>query len=70
MNGGDQKSDVHETVVAVAEMPFEGTGSCAIEAPADPCAIIVVGACGDLARRKLVQALLRLFKNSYTRPFF
>ena len=71
MNGGDQKSDVYETVVAVAEMPFEEMGSCAIEAPADPCAIIVVGACGDLARRKLVQALLRLFKNGgLPDPFF
>jgi glucose-6-phosphate 1-dehydrogenase len=64
-------NNVSETVVALAEMPFEAPGSCGIEAPADPCAIIVVGACGDLARRKLVQALFRLYNNGgLPDPFF
>jgi glucose-6-phosphate 1-dehydrogenase len=64
-------NNVSETVVAAAEMPFEAPGSCGIEAPADPCAIIVVGACGDLARRKLVQALFRLYNNGgLPDPFF
>ncbi|MDY6839319.1 MAG: glucose-6-phosphate dehydrogenase [Thermodesulfobacteriota bacterium] len=40
-----------------------GAGSCAIEAPPDPCAIVVIGASGDLARRKLILALFRLFQN-------
>jgi len=40
-----------------------GAGSCAIEAPPDPCAIVIIGASGDLARRKLVLALFRLYQN-------
>ena len=52
-----------QTVVNVGQEPFEGSGSCAIEAPVDPCAIVVLGACGDLARRKLFNALLTLYEN-------
>jgi len=37
---------------------------CDLETPAEPCAIVVVGACGDLARRKLLRALYRLFCNA------
>ncbi|MDY6951835.1 MAG: glucose-6-phosphate dehydrogenase [Thermodesulfobacteriota bacterium] len=40
-----------------------GGGSCTIEAPPDPCAFVVIGASGDLARRKLILALFRLFQN-------
>jgi glucose-6-phosphate 1-dehydrogenase len=40
-----------------------GGGSCAIEAPSDPCAIVIIGASGDLARRKLMLALFRLYVN-------
>lgn len=39
-------------------------GTCDIETPTAPCAIVVVGACGDLARRKLIRALYRLFCNN------
>ena len=49
--------------VTVVETSLQTPGSCAIEAPADPCAIVIIGACGDLARRKLLQALFRLFNN-------
>ena len=56
-------SEVGNTVVKVEEAPVMEPGSCAIEAPSDPCAIVVIGACGDLARRRLVQALFRLFQN-------
>jgi glucose-6-phosphate 1-dehydrogenase len=56
-------SEVGNTVVKVEEAPVMEPGSCAIEAPSDPCAIVVIGACGDLARRKLVHALFRLFEN-------
>ena len=54
---------MNEKVMTVGQIPFEGSGSCAIDPPADPCAIVIIGACGDLARRKLVQALFRLFNN-------
>ncbi len=56
-------NDGGETVVTVGETPLQAPGSCAIEAPADPCAIVIMGGCGDLARRKLVHALFRLFNN-------
>jgi len=42
---------------------IEGPGSCAIEVPPDPCAIVIIGASGDLARRKLILALFRLYQN-------
>ncbi len=33
--------------------------------PADPCAIVIIGASGDLTSRKLIPALYRLFLNGY-----
>jgi glucose-6-phosphate 1-dehydrogenase len=40
-----------------------GPGTCAIETPPDPCAIVIIGGAGDLARRKLILALFRLYQN-------
>jgi len=63
--------DGGKTIIRVNEDMLEGAGSCAIEPPADPCAIVIIGACGDLSRRKLVQALFRLYKNNgLPEPFF
>ena len=36
-------------------------GACLLEEPGDPCTIVILGASGDLARRKLVPALYNLF---------
>jgi glucose-6-phosphate 1-dehydrogenase len=52
-----------ETVVKVGETSLETGGSCLIEEPLDPCAIVVIGACGDLTRRKIILALFRLFQS-------
>jgi glucose-6-phosphate 1-dehydrogenase len=64
MNTDQQASrDLGQTVVRIGQEPVASGAACAIEAPADPCAIVVLGACGDLSRRKLFQALFRLYKN-------
>ncbi len=60
----EQSTEGQEAVVRVsAPSPLQGSGSCLIEAPLDPCAIVIIGACGDLTRRKVIRALFRLFKN-------
>lgn len=41
-------------------MPFD---SCPVEVPPDPCGIVILGATGDLTKRKLAPALYRLFIN-------
>jgi glucose-6-phosphate 1-dehydrogenase len=46
------------------EPPLEGGGSCVVEGPLEPCTILIIGACGDLTRRKIMLALFRLFENS------
>src|ERR1700749_2687118 len=40
------------------------------EAPAEPCAIVMFGASGDLARRKLLPALFELFVHQCLAPRF
>jgi len=39
--------------------------TCQCQRPADPCAIIILGASGDLTFRKLIPALYRLYKHDY-----
>ncbi len=46
------------------------TGPYFCEMPADPCAIIMFGASGDLARRKLMPALYDLAFHPAWRPAF
>jgi glucose-6-phosphate 1-dehydrogenase len=58
-----QTNETPQTVVQVGGAPFEGPGSCFIEEPLDPCAIVIIGGCGDLTRRKIILALYRLFEN-------
>jgi glucose-6-phosphate 1-dehydrogenase len=48
--------------------PSRGGLHC--EIPADPCAIVIFGASGDLARRKLIPALYELAENSCLAPRF
>jgi len=70
MNENDQTSEERQTIIEINGSPMEG-GSCAIEAPADPCAIVIAGAAGDLARRKLILALFRLYEQGgLPDPFF
>ena len=38
--------------------------------PADPCAMVIFGASGDLTRRKLIPALYNLAKNKLLSPNF
>lgn len=60
----EQSTEGQEAVVKVtAPSPVQGAISCLIEEPLDPCAIVIIGACGDLTRRKIIRALFRLFKN-------
>ncbi len=37
--------------------------SCILEGPLDPCSIIILGATGDLASKKLIPALFKLYSN-------
>jgi len=48
------------TTTSDLEVPFE---SCLIDGCPDPCAVIIVGASGDLTGRKIVPALYDLFCN-------
>jgi glucose-6-phosphate 1-dehydrogenase len=41
-----------------------------LEGPLDACAIVIIGACGDLTRRKIILALFRLFKNDVLPDLF
>ena len=54
--------------VDTAEAPRSGTYYC--EVPSDPCAIVMFGASGDLARRKLLPALYDLSYHGCLAPRF
>jgi len=49
-----------ETTTPDLEIPFE---SCVRDENPDPCAIVIVGASGDLTARKIVPALFNLYVN-------
>jgi glucose-6-phosphate 1-dehydrogenase len=51
-------------------MAGNAAGSCETPTPADPCTIVVLGASGDLAARKLIPALFHLFRNRGLPPVF
>jgi glucose-6-phosphate 1-dehydrogenase len=56
---------VGETTV-VQGLPMNGdtaAASCLIDGPMEPCSIVIFGASGDLAGRKLIPALYNLFIN-------
>src|SRR5271167_921872 len=52
----------------LAEMPLADAYFC--EAPRDPCVIVMFGASGDLARRKLMPALFDLARHNCLAPRF
>jgi len=58
-----QTNGMGTKVVKFGNGPVGGPGSCVIEGPLEPCTIVIIGACGDLTRRKIVLALFRLFEN-------
>jgi glucose-6-phosphate 1-dehydrogenase len=60
---GRPGTEVNETIIEVPGTPLQGAGSCLIEAPIDACAVVIIGGCGDLTRRKIIRALFRLFRN-------
>jgi len=64
----DQTNETRDTLVKIVGAPE----SCLIEGPLDPCVIVIIGACGDLTRRKIIRALFRLFRNGVlpTPPIF
>ncbi|MBW1944119.1 MAG: glucose-6-phosphate dehydrogenase [Deltaproteobacteria bacterium] len=47
-----------ETSTPDLEIPYD---ACILEGPPDPCALVIIGASGDLTSRKLVPALYNLF---------
>jgi glucose-6-phosphate 1-dehydrogenase len=71
VNKNDPTNEERQTIIEIGDASMEGAESCAIEAPADPCAIVIIGAAGDLARRKLILALFRLYQQGgLPDPFF
>jgi glucose-6-phosphate 1-dehydrogenase len=65
MSVGDSK--LNESVeAALAEIKTQDSGmpkGCIVDESLDPCAIVIVGASGDLTARKLVPALFNLYLN-------
>jgi glucose-6-phosphate 1-dehydrogenase len=48
----------------------QDTAACVAPVPSDPCSIVVLGASGDLASRKLMPALFSLYRNGgLPKPF-
>jgi glucose-6-phosphate 1-dehydrogenase len=44
-------------------MPENGVKGCLLEAPLEPCTLVIFGASGDLTARKLIPALYNLYLN-------
>ena len=40
-----------------------GIRECATVAPGDPCAVVIMGATGDLTARKLIPSLFHMYQN-------
>jgi len=59
---------MNSRAAVVAEKPKIDSYFC--EAPADPCVIVMFGASGDLAKRKLMPALFDLAKHACLAPRF
>ena len=57
-----------EIASGTADVPSTSAYYC--EVPSDPCAIVMFGASGDLAKRKLMPALFDLARHSCLAPRF
>lgn len=61
MGNADKQMSMDRSVVAEAtatDIPYE---FCPAERPSEPCALVILGASGDLAARKLLPSLYNLF---------
>jgi glucose-6-phosphate 1-dehydrogenase len=70
-----EDSKLNESIeAALAEIKTQDSGmpkGCIVDESLDPCAIVIVGASGDLTARKLVPALFNLYLNDgLPDPFF
>jgi hypothetical protein len=43
----NRTNETPEAVINIGGEPLQEGGSCLIEEPLDPCAIVIIGACGD-----------------------
>ncbi len=65
-NGGEQGT-LAETSTRDLEVPYD---ACVLDGYPDPCALVIIGASGDLTARKLVPALYNLFlRKALPEPF-
>jgi glucose-6-phosphate 1-dehydrogenase len=60
----NKENQVAETVVeGIAEDVNVAEGGCVLEGALEPCALVIIGASGDLTARKLVPSLFNLYRN-------
>jgi glucose-6-phosphate 1-dehydrogenase len=62
---GAERKEQPESVVAACQVADLGIAphQCVTPQPLDPCTIVIFGASGDLAARKLIPALFNLYRN-------
>ncbi|MFO7461858.1 MAG: hypothetical protein R6X07_14675, partial [Desulfatiglandales bacterium] len=67
----NKENQVAETVVeGIAEDVQVAEGGCVLEGTLEPCALVIIGASGDLTARKLVPSLFNLYRNKgLPKPF-
>ena len=64
-NSFDSPEDGVRTSIRVEPFSMDlSTGLCPSERPAEPCTFVIIGATGDLCKRKLAPALYRLYVNN------
>jgi glucose-6-phosphate 1-dehydrogenase len=64
---GANPKEQPQPVVAACEVADLGVAphQCVVPQPLDPCTIVIFGASGDLAARKLIPALFNLYRNGW-----
>jgi glucose-6-phosphate 1-dehydrogenase len=55
---------IQATIAEADSEAVMGDNACPAEVPSDPCGIVILGATGDLTKRKLAPALYNLFANN------
>ena len=70
----EDRSKLSQETEAIAESHAPDLGippeACVIDKPIDPCVIVIFGASGDLAARKLIPSLYNLYLNKGLPPAF
>ena len=59
----DSQPDMLAKVSVASPDPGDSFQECASAPPSDPCAIVIMGATGDLAARKLIPSLFHMYQN-------